>query len=188
MQNPPLKQNSVQILNEGGVLPGKSSWACDRHLSSWCQALDWSGGLVWSFERAASPTCCQGPRLTLLCVLDCAAQLLPLPEDLKARLLTQTVKVFTKVSWERWMRKDIFLSHTAARTTVFWTFHTLWSSSCCSARHVPSNCGDACTEDEERSVQRRGRLFLLWEAYKEEGKALYICVIHLFSPLVCLSL
>uniref|UniRef100_A0A3P9LI98 Protein tyrosine phosphatase domain-containing protein 1 n=1 Tax=Oryzias latipes TaxID=8090 RepID=A0A3P9LI98_ORYLA len=38
----------------------------------------------------------KGPRLTLLCVLDCAAQLLPLPEDLKARLLTQTVKVFTK--------------------------------------------------------------------------------------------
>uniref|UniRef100_A0A3P9IA57 Protein tyrosine phosphatase domain-containing protein 1 n=1 Tax=Oryzias latipes TaxID=8090 RepID=A0A3P9IA57_ORYLA len=38
----------------------------------------------------------KGPRLTLLCVFDCAAQLLPLPEDLKARLLTQTVKVFTK--------------------------------------------------------------------------------------------
>ncbi|RVE72422.1 hypothetical protein OJAV_G00042330 [Oryzias javanicus] len=38
----------------------------------------------------------KGPRLTLLCVLDCAAQLLPLPEDLEARLLTQTVKVFTK--------------------------------------------------------------------------------------------
>ncbi|CAN9512185.1 unnamed protein product [Ophioblennius macclurei] len=35
-------------------------------------------------------------RLTLLCVLDCAAQLLPLPADMENSFLRQTVRVFTK--------------------------------------------------------------------------------------------
>uniref|UniRef100_A0A673ATD8 Protein tyrosine phosphatase domain-containing protein 1 n=1 Tax=Sphaeramia orbicularis TaxID=375764 RepID=A0A673ATD8_9TELE len=40
----------------------------------------------------------KGHRLTLLCILDCAAHLLPMPEDVETSFLTQTIKVFTKVS------------------------------------------------------------------------------------------
>ncbi|KAK7907405.1 hypothetical protein WMY93_016017 [Mugilogobius chulae] len=39
----------------------------------------------------------KGQRLTLLCILECAANLLPLPEDVETRFLTQTIKVFTLV-------------------------------------------------------------------------------------------
>ncbi|KAL3057974.1 hypothetical protein OYC64_010197 [Pagothenia borchgrevinki] len=39
----------------------------------------------------------KGPCLTLLCVLHCAAHLLPLPELTETRLLNQTIKVFTKI-------------------------------------------------------------------------------------------
>uniref|UniRef100_A0A3Q3Q928 Protein tyrosine phosphatase domain-containing protein 1 n=1 Tax=Monopterus albus TaxID=43700 RepID=A0A3Q3Q928_MONAL len=39
-----------------------------------------------------------GQRLTLLCVLDCAAHLLPVPEDVETSFLNHTIKVFTKVS------------------------------------------------------------------------------------------
>ncbi|KAI9520087.1 hypothetical protein NQZ68_021806 [Dissostichus eleginoides] len=38
-----------------------------------------------------------GPCLTLLCVLHCAAHLLPLPELTETRLLNRTIKVFTKI-------------------------------------------------------------------------------------------
>lgn len=41
---------------------------------------------------------CKDCRLTLLCILNCAAYLLPEAEDLVASFLTQTIKVFTKVS------------------------------------------------------------------------------------------
>uniref|UniRef100_A0A8D3E4M1 Protein tyrosine phosphatase domain-containing protein 1 n=1 Tax=Scophthalmus maximus TaxID=52904 RepID=A0A8D3E4M1_SCOMX len=41
----------------------------------------------------------KGHRLTLLCILDCAAHLLPMPEDVETRFLNQTIKVFTKVSF-----------------------------------------------------------------------------------------
>uniref|UniRef100_A0A3Q3Q920 Protein tyrosine phosphatase domain-containing protein 1 n=1 Tax=Monopterus albus TaxID=43700 RepID=A0A3Q3Q920_MONAL len=40
----------------------------------------------------------KGQRLTLLCVLDCAAHLLPVPEDVETSFLNHTIKVFTKVS------------------------------------------------------------------------------------------
>lgn len=40
----------------------------------------------------------QGHRLTLLCILDCAAHLLPMPEEVETSFLNQTIKVFTKVS------------------------------------------------------------------------------------------
>ncbi|KAF0035432.1 hypothetical protein F2P81_013190 [Scophthalmus maximus] len=39
----------------------------------------------------------KGHRLTLLCILDCAAHLLPMPEDVETRFLNQTIKVFTKI-------------------------------------------------------------------------------------------
>lgn len=39
----------------------------------------------------------QSHRLTLLCILDCAAHLLPVPEEVENSFLNQTIKVFTKV-------------------------------------------------------------------------------------------
>uniref|UniRef100_A0A3Q4HZZ5 Protein tyrosine phosphatase domain-containing protein 1 n=1 Tax=Neolamprologus brichardi TaxID=32507 RepID=A0A3Q4HZZ5_NEOBR len=39
----------------------------------------------------------KGHRLTLLCILDCAAHLLPVPKELETSFLNQTIKVFTKV-------------------------------------------------------------------------------------------
>ncbi|XP_047439762.1 protein tyrosine phosphatase domain-containing protein 1 isoform X2 [Mugil cephalus] len=39
----------------------------------------------------------KGHRLTLLCILDCAAHLLPVPEEVENSFLNQTIKVFTKI-------------------------------------------------------------------------------------------
>ncbi|KAM7423297.1 hypothetical protein PAMA_011041 [Pampus argenteus] len=39
----------------------------------------------------------KGHRLTLLCILDCAAHLLPMPEEVETSFLNQTIKVFTKI-------------------------------------------------------------------------------------------
>ncbi|KAM8914700.1 protein tyrosine phosphatase domain-containing protein 1 isoform 2-T2 [Spinachia spinachia] len=39
----------------------------------------------------------KGHRLTLLCILDCAAHLLPMPQEVEARFLHHTIKVFTKM-------------------------------------------------------------------------------------------
>ncbi|KAM9362157.1 protein tyrosine phosphatase domain-containing protein 1 [Symphorus nematophorus] len=39
----------------------------------------------------------KGHRLTLLCILDCAAHLLPMPAEVETRFLNQTIKVFTKI-------------------------------------------------------------------------------------------
>uniref|UniRef100_A0A7N6AS52 Protein tyrosine phosphatase domain-containing protein 1 n=1 Tax=Anabas testudineus TaxID=64144 RepID=A0A7N6AS52_ANATE len=39
----------------------------------------------------------KGHRLTLLCILDCAARLLPVPHEVETRFLNQTIKVFTKI-------------------------------------------------------------------------------------------
>ncbi|XP_054473566.1 protein tyrosine phosphatase domain-containing protein 1 [Anoplopoma fimbria] len=39
----------------------------------------------------------KGHRLTLLCILDCAAHLLPMPEEVEDSFLNQTIKVFTKM-------------------------------------------------------------------------------------------
>lgn len=43
----------------------------------------------------------QGHRLTLLCILDCAAHLLPMPKEVETNFLHQTIKVFTKVSKQK---------------------------------------------------------------------------------------
>uniref|UniRef100_A0A3Q1BHT7 Protein tyrosine phosphatase domain-containing protein 1 n=2 Tax=Amphiprion ocellaris TaxID=80972 RepID=A0A3Q1BHT7_AMPOC len=39
----------------------------------------------------------KGHRLTLLCILDCAAHLLPVPEQVETSFLNQTIRVFTKI-------------------------------------------------------------------------------------------
>ncbi|XP_045931143.1 protein tyrosine phosphatase domain-containing protein 1 isoform X2 [Micropterus dolomieu] len=39
----------------------------------------------------------KGHRLTLLCILDCAAHLLPMPEEEENRFLNQTIHAFTKI-------------------------------------------------------------------------------------------
>ncbi|XP_041639719.1 protein tyrosine phosphatase domain-containing protein 1 [Cheilinus undulatus] len=39
----------------------------------------------------------KGHRLTLLCILDCAAHVLPMPEEVETCFLSQTIKVFTKI-------------------------------------------------------------------------------------------
>ncbi|XP_054641341.1 protein tyrosine phosphatase domain-containing protein 1 isoform X1 [Dunckerocampus dactyliophorus] len=39
----------------------------------------------------------KGHRLTLLCILDCAAHLLPMPEEVETSILDQTIKTFTKI-------------------------------------------------------------------------------------------
>ncbi|XP_058487822.1 protein tyrosine phosphatase domain-containing protein 1 [Solea solea] len=39
----------------------------------------------------------KGHRLTLLCILDCAAHLLPMPEDMETCFLNRTITVFTKL-------------------------------------------------------------------------------------------
>ncbi|XP_051270955.1 protein tyrosine phosphatase domain-containing protein 1 [Dicentrarchus labrax] len=39
----------------------------------------------------------KGHRLTLLCILDCVAHLLPVPEEVETSFLNQTIKVFTKI-------------------------------------------------------------------------------------------
>ncbi|XP_076027534.1 protein tyrosine phosphatase domain-containing protein 1 [Genypterus blacodes] len=39
----------------------------------------------------------KGHRLTLLCVLNCAAHLLPMPEEVESSFLNQTIHVFTKI-------------------------------------------------------------------------------------------
>lgn len=51
----------------------------------------------------------QGHRHTLLCILDCAAHLLPLPKEVEANFLKQTIKVFTKVNIDiRWLLSTLF--------------------------------------------------------------------------------
>uniref|UniRef100_A0A4W6D1R5 Protein tyrosine phosphatase domain-containing protein 1 n=1 Tax=Lates calcarifer TaxID=8187 RepID=A0A4W6D1R5_LATCA len=40
----------------------------------------------------------KGHRLTLLCILNCAAHLLPMPKEVETSFVNQTIKVFTKVS------------------------------------------------------------------------------------------
>ncbi|XP_034023256.1 protein tyrosine phosphatase domain-containing protein 1 isoform X2 [Thalassophryne amazonica] len=39
----------------------------------------------------------KGHRLTLLCILDCAAHLLPVPKEVETNFLNQTIKVFTNI-------------------------------------------------------------------------------------------
>lgn len=80
-----------------------------------------------------SPTTCQGPALTLLCILDCAAHLLPAPEEVVTMFLNQTIKVFTKVK-----DSSVYPEHT-----------NVWKLKCLSLPHrlnLPQTRLSLCTE------------------------------------------
>lgn len=57
-------------------------------------------------------------RLTLLCILECAAHLLPLPEDVEIRFLTQTIKVFTKIDPDSETNKGFYSTLTSILTSI----------------------------------------------------------------------
>ncbi|XP_044025784.1 protein tyrosine phosphatase domain-containing protein 1 isoform X2 [Siniperca chuatsi] len=67
LKDPVISSEDIEALSEKNVNPQK--------------ALD-------SLEK--------GHRLTLLCILDCAAHLLPMPEEEETRFLNQTIQVLTK--------------------------------------------------------------------------------------------
>ncbi|XP_008294166.1 protein tyrosine phosphatase domain-containing protein 1 isoform X2 [Stegastes partitus] len=68
LKDPVISREDIKALSEKNVNPQK--------------ALD-------SLEK--------GHRLTLLCILDCAAHLLPVPKQVETSFLNQTIKVFTKI-------------------------------------------------------------------------------------------
>lgn len=79
--------------------------------------MTWNGGLQsWPL------TFRQGHRLTLLCILDCAAHLLPMPKDLETNFLHQTIKVFTKVSKTSKPAKSRQITHVRLAPTVVLPF------------------------------------------------------------------
>lgn len=57
-------------------------------------------------------------RLTLLCILECAAHLLPLPEDVEIHFLTQTIKVFTKIDPDSETNKGFYSTLTPILTSI----------------------------------------------------------------------
>uniref|UniRef100_A0A8C6T6D3 Protein tyrosine phosphatase domain-containing protein 1 n=1 Tax=Neogobius melanostomus TaxID=47308 RepID=A0A8C6T6D3_9GOBI len=57
-------------------------------------------------------------RLTLLCILECAAHLLPLPEDVEIHFLTQTIKVFTKIDPDSETNKGFYSSLKSILTLI----------------------------------------------------------------------
>lgn len=57
-------------------------------------------------------------RLTLLCILECAAHLLPLPEDVEIRFLTQTIKVFTKIDPDSETNKGFYSTLKSILTSI----------------------------------------------------------------------
>ncbi|XP_059185910.1 protein tyrosine phosphatase domain-containing protein 1 [Centropristis striata] len=52
----------------------------------------------------------KGHRLTLLCILDCAARLLPMPEQVETSFLNQTIKVFTKFDPAAEKNKSLYMT------------------------------------------------------------------------------
>lgn len=57
-------------------------------------------------------------RLTLLCILECAAHLLPLPVDVETRFLTQTIKVFTKIDPDSETNKGFYMTLKSILTSI----------------------------------------------------------------------
>lgn len=57
-------------------------------------------------------------RLTLLCIMECAAHLLPLPEDVEIRFLTQTIKVFTKIDPDSETNKGFYSTLKTILTSI----------------------------------------------------------------------
>ncbi|XP_037635407.1 protein tyrosine phosphatase domain-containing protein 1 [Sebastes umbrosus] len=60
----------------------------------------------------------KGHRLTLLCILDCAAHLLPMPEEVETSFLNQTIKVFTKIDAASEKNESLYSTLKAILTPV----------------------------------------------------------------------
>lgn len=60
----------------------------------------------------------KGHRLTLLCILDCAAHLLPVPKELETSFLNQTIKVFTKMDPASEENKSLYATLKAILTPI----------------------------------------------------------------------
>ncbi|XP_024916036.1 protein tyrosine phosphatase domain-containing protein 1 isoform X2 [Cynoglossus semilaevis] len=60
----------------------------------------------------------QGHRLTLLCVLKCAAQLQPMPKDVETLFLNKIIKVFTKIDPRSEINESLYLTLKAILTPV----------------------------------------------------------------------
>ncbi|KAL6111405.1 ptpdc1 [Pungitius sinensis] len=61
----------------------------------------------------------KGHRLTLLCILDCAAHLLPMPEEVETRFLHHTIKVFTKMDPASEKSKPLYATLKQTLTPLF---------------------------------------------------------------------
>uniref|UniRef100_A0A3Q3NMN3 Protein tyrosine phosphatase domain-containing protein 1 n=1 Tax=Mastacembelus armatus TaxID=205130 RepID=A0A3Q3NMN3_9TELE len=60
----------------------------------------------------------KGHRLTLLCILDCAAHLLPVPEEVETSFLNQTIKVFTKIDSASENSESLYMTLKAILTPI----------------------------------------------------------------------
>ncbi|KAM7402737.1 hypothetical protein PAMP_017951 [Pampus punctatissimus] len=60
----------------------------------------------------------KGHRLTLLCILDCAAHLLPMPEEVETSFLNQTIKVFTKIDSASEKNESLYATLKAILTPI----------------------------------------------------------------------
>ncbi|XP_040015503.1 protein tyrosine phosphatase domain-containing protein 1 isoform X1 [Xiphias gladius] len=60
----------------------------------------------------------KGHRLTLLCILDCAAHLLPMPEEVETSFLNQTIKVFTKIDLASEKNESLYMTLKAILTPI----------------------------------------------------------------------
>ncbi|XP_055077596.1 protein tyrosine phosphatase domain-containing protein 1 isoform X1 [Periophthalmus magnuspinnatus] len=60
----------------------------------------------------------KGHRQTLLCILECAANLLPLPEDVESKFLTRTIKVFTRIDPDSDTNKGFYSTLKSILTSI----------------------------------------------------------------------
>ncbi|XP_030586178.1 protein tyrosine phosphatase domain-containing protein 1 [Archocentrus centrarchus] len=65
----------------------------------------------------------KGHRLTLLCILDCAAHLLPVPEEVETSFLNQTIKVFTKMDPASEENQSLYATLKAILTPILHELH-----------------------------------------------------------------
>ncbi|KAF7646096.1 hypothetical protein LDENG_00193720 [Lucifuga dentata] len=65
----------------------------------------------------------KGHRLTLLCILDCAARLLPMPEDVETSFLNQTIKAFTQIPADSEENQLLYTTLKAILTPVLHELH-----------------------------------------------------------------
>ncbi|GAA6225416.1 protein tyrosine phosphatase domain-containing protein 1 [Lates japonicus] len=60
----------------------------------------------------------KGHRLTLLCILDCAAHLLPMPKEVETSFVNQTIKVFTKIDPASEGNESLYMTLKAILTPI----------------------------------------------------------------------